>query len=133
MQSIANLKELLTHMQPELNSGCYAFVALPAGFVLDPTHIVASVREPEGHSVILPKQIALDLGLPVAFTAAWITLTVHSDLAAVGLTAAFSQALGQAGISCNVVAGVHHDHLFVPVELAQQAMDALHALSRSAA
>ena len=94
---------------------------------------MASIREPEGLSAILPEQIALDLGLPVAFTAAWITLTVHSDLAAVGLTAAFSQALGQAGISCNVVAGVHHDHLFVPVGQAQQAMDALHALSRSTA
>jgi hypothetical protein len=133
MQIIANLKELLTHMRPELNPGSYVFVALPAGFSLDPVHIVASVREPEGLSVILPEQIALNLGLSVAFTAAWITLTVHSDLAAVGLTAAFSQALGQAGISCNVVAGAHHDHLFVPVALAQQAMDALHALSRSAA
>ena len=40
---------------------------------------------------------------------------------------------GRAGISCNVVAGVHHDHLFVPVEQARQAMDALHALSRSTA
>ncbi len=133
MQAIADLKKLLTHMQPELNPGRYAFVALPADLSLDPAHIVASVREPEGLSVILPEQIAIDLGLSIAFTAAWITLTVHSDLAAVGLTAAFSQALGQAGISCNVVAGVHHDHLFVPVEQAQQAMDALHALSRSTA
>lgn len=95
---------------------------------LDPAHIVASMREPEGLSVILPEQVALDLGLPVAFTAAWITLTVHSDLAAIGLTAAFSSALGQAGISCNVVAGVHHDHLFVPVDQAQQAMETLRAL-----
>ena len=133
MQIISDLKELLIHMRPELHPGRYAFAVLPVGFSLDPGHIIASVREPEGHSVILPEQIALDLGLPVAFTAAWITLTVNSDLAAVGLTAAFSQALGQAGISCNVVAGVHHDHLFVPIDLAQQAMDALHALSRAAA
>jgi hypothetical protein len=130
MQAITDLKTLLTLMQPKLNPGRYAFVALPAGLVLDPAHIVASVREPEGISVVLPEQMALDLGLPIAFAAAWITLTVHSDLAAVGLTAAFSQALGQAGISCNVVAGVFHDHLFVPVDLAQEAMDALNALSR---
>jgi hypothetical protein len=51
----------------------------------------------------------------------------------VGLTAAFSTALGQAGISCNVVAGIHHDHVFVPVEQAQMAMDVLDALQRSAA
>jgi hypothetical protein len=133
MQTVVGLKELLAHMQPELNPGRYAFVALPSGHALDPIRVVASIREPEGLSVILPERAALDLGLPIAFTAAWITLTVLSDLAAVGLTAAFSQALGQAGISCNVVAGVHHDHLFVPVEQAQLAMDALHALARSAA
>lgn len=131
MQAIADLKQLLTHMQPELNPGRYAFVALPDGLALDPAQVVAFIREPEGLSVILTEQVALDFGLPIAFTAAWITLTVHSDLAAVGLTAAFSQALEQAGISCNVVAGVHHDHLFVPVEQAQMAVDALCALSRS--
>ena len=130
MQAIADLKELLAHMQPELNPGRYAFVAVPGSVTIDPSQIVASVREPEGLSVILPEQVALDLGLPVAFTAAWITLTIHSDLAAVGLTAAFSDALGQAGISCNVVAGVHHDHLFVPIDQAQQAMETLRALSR---
>ncbi len=133
MQAISDLKELLTRMRPELNPGRYAFVALPDGTAIDQTLVVASVREPEGLSVIVPEQAALNLDFPIAFTAAWITLTVHSDLAAVGLTAAFSNALGQAGISCNVVAGVRHDHLFVPVDQAQQAMDALHALGRSTA
>jgi hypothetical protein len=130
MQAVSDLRELLAHMQPELNPGRYAFVAVPDGTTLDPGWIVASVHEREGLSVIVPEQIALDTGLPIAFSAAWITLTVHSDLAAVGLTAAFSGALGQAGISCNVVAGVWHDHLFVPVDQAQQALDVLHALSR---
>ncbi len=133
MQPIRDLKTLLTHMQPELNPGRYAFVSLPPGVTLDAADIVASVHEPEGLAVILAEQTALDLDLPVAFTAAWITLTVHSDLAAVGLTAAFAQALAQAGISCNVVAGVHHDHLFVPVEQAERAMEALHTLQRSTA
>ena len=128
-----DLNILLTHMQPELNPGCYAFVSLPFGMEVDPALIVASIRESEGLSVILPEKIALELGLSVAFTAAWITLTVHSDLAAVGLTAAFSQVLAQSGISCNVVAGVHHDHLFVPVEQAQEAMDVLHTLQTSTA
>jgi uncharacterized protein len=133
MQAISDLTLLLTQMRPELKSGRYAFVALPFGVSVDPSHIVASVREPEGLSLIMAEQTALDLGLPVAFTAAWITLTVHSDLAAVGLTSAFSRALADAGISCNVVAGVYHDHLFVPVEQAQQAMGALEALRRSIA
>ena len=132
MQPSTDLKKILAHMQPELNPGRYAFVALPDGHGLDYALAVASIREAEGVSVILPEQVARDLKLPAAFTAAWITLKVHSDLSAVGLTSAFSTALAEAGISCNVVAGVHHDHLFVPFDRAQQAMDTLMALSRPA-
>ncbi|MFN2289231.1 MAG: ACT domain-containing protein [Chromatocurvus sp.] len=131
MQPITDLKQLLACMQPELNPGRYAFVALPEGYDLDYSLVVASIREAEGLSLILPQQIARDLGLPIAFTAAWITLKIYSDLAAVGLTAAFATELAEADISCNVVAGVHHDHLFVPVDQAQQAMNTLIALSRS--
>lgn len=68
------------------------------------------------------------VGVARGVRAAWITLTVHSDLAAVGLTAAFSRVLAEAGISCNVVAGVRHDHIFVPVERAADAMAALRRL-----
>ena len=131
MKPIDDLDALLAGMRPELQSGRFAFVALADGVVLDAAHVVASVREPEGVSVVVPEQVALDLGLPIAFTAAWITLAVHSDLSAVGFTAAFSRALADAGISCNVVAGVHHDHLFVPGGQAQAAMEALQALSRA--
>jgi hypothetical protein len=133
MQAISDLRTLLSSMQPVLNPGRYAYAALPTGSTLDFDLVVASIREPEGLSVVLPEQSALELGLPIAFTAAWITLTVHSDLAAVGLTAAFSNALGERGISCNVVAGTHHDHLFVPIDQAKSAMKALHALQQSAA
>jgi hypothetical protein len=68
-------------------------------------------------------------GLPYDFVACWITLTVHSDLEAVGLTAAFATALGERGISCNVIAGLHHDHLLVPVERKDDALKALRRLA----
>jgi len=131
MKPIGDLDALLARMQPELHPGRYAFVALPDGVALDGAHVVASVREPEGVSIVVAERVALDLGLPIAFTAAWITLAVHSDLAAVGFTAAFSRSLADAGISCNVFAGVHHDHLFVPAAQARAAMEALQALSRA--
>jgi hypothetical protein len=54
---------------------------------------------------------------------------VHSSLQAVGLTAAVATALAERGIACNVVAGFHHDHLFVPHERGAEAMDALAELS----
>ena len=74
---------------------------------------LASFREREGLTLVLERRQAERLGLPYEYVAAWITLTVHSSLAAVGLTAAFATALAEAGISCNVMAGYFHDHLFV--------------------
>lgn len=130
--AISDLTTLLAHMQPALNPGCYVFVTLPGGTSLDARQIVASIREAEGLSVVVAEKLADDLDLPIVFRAAWITLTVHSDLHAVGLTAAISKTLAQADIGCNVVAGVHHDHLFVPFDLADKAMDALRRLSTSA-
>jgi hypothetical protein len=69
------------------------------------------------------------LQLRYDFVAGWITLQVHSALAAVGLTAVVSTALADAGISCNVVAGYHHDHLLVPLERVDEALTVLHGLA----
>jgi hypothetical protein len=103
----------------------YAFV--------DPDHPVvrlaaATIMEDEGLTVVLRRKDADDHGIPYEFVAAWLTLTVHSSLEAIGLTAAFSSALGQAGISCNVLAGFHHDHLLVPIAEAARAVEVLRGL-----
>ncbi|MCA0375296.1 MAG: ACT domain-containing protein [Gemmatimonadetes bacterium] len=125
--------DLLLHtLDPVLNRGVFAFVRGTNDAVTDASRVVAFIRESEGLSLVVEESYAIDHGLDVVFRCAWITLTVHSDLAAVGLTAAVSAALGRAGISCNVVAGVSHDHLFVPVEDSVPAMQALAALQRQA-
>jgi uncharacterized protein len=117
-------------MQPTLHDGVYAFVSVapPADVAfLEP---IATFRESEGVTLIVKEQRATEAGLPVLFRAAWITLTVHSDLQAVGLTAAVATALAEAGISCNVVAAAFHDHIFVPVTSANDALTVLHQLQR---
>ena len=129
--AIRDLDRLLAGMRPSLQPGRYAFATLPASHALDPQQVIASIREADGVSVVLAEADALALGVPIAFTAAWITLDVHSDLAAIGLTAAFSQALAQAGIGCNVVAGTCHDHLFVAATQAEDAMAVLRALQEA--
>lgn len=131
--AIRDLDVLLASLHPTLHPGRYAFATLPAGHTVDTARIVASIREAEGLSLVLAEADAQALGLPIAFIAAWITLKVHSDLAAVGLTAAFSQALAQAGIGCNVIAGTIHDHIFVPIEQAAGAMNVFQDLQRNAA
>jgi uncharacterized protein len=130
--AVSNLAELLHSMSPMLNPGTYAFVSLPGGRMPDRVEPIATFREGEGLTLIVEERQAMDAGLPVLFRAAWITLAVHSDLQAVGLTAAVATALAEAGISCNVVAAAHHDHLFVPVESAQQAIAVLQTLQSRA-
>lgn len=129
---ISNLDTLLRSMEPVLHDGVYVYCTVPHDSQLAALTPVVTVREAEGLTVVVPESQALAVGLPVLFRAAWISLTVHSDLEAVGLTAAFSTALGQAGISCNVVAGAFHDHIFVPVAQAQATMAVLRALQQDA-
>jgi len=125
MAGETNLSLLLRSMAPHLNEGDYVFCTLLPGTAIDLTHVVGSFREQEGLTVILARDKAQALGLSFDYVAAWITLNVHSALQAVGLTAAFATALGEAGISCNVIAGYYHDHLFVAREHADRALEAL--------
>ncbi|VBB10132.1 ACT domain-containing protein [Burkholderia stabilis] len=123
---------LLRTMQPELHPGAFVFVSLPPGTDVSLSEAIATFREAEGLTVVVDEETAARHGWPVLFRAAWITLTVHSDLAAVGLTAAFARALGAAGISCNVMAAAYHDHIFVPFDDGPRALDALAGLQRDA-
>ena len=129
---VSDLALLLESLQPQLNPGVYVFACLPPGQELGALQPLATLREAEGLTVVAEEAAALSAGLPAMFRAAWITLNVHSDLQAVGLTAAVAGALTQAGIACNVLAGAHHDHLFVPWDAAQQAMQCLRGLQPSA-
>jgi len=130
--AVVDIRTLISRMEPRLNPGRYVYATLPAGKVIDPDHLIALVREPEGLSVVVEESVAAREGLAAVFPCAWITLTVPSDLAAIGLTAAFSSALAREGVSCNVVAGRNHDHLFVPASLAGTAMTTLRKLQSDA-
>ncbi|NMY68508.1 ACT domain-containing protein [Pseudomonas sp. WS 5414] len=129
MAGETSLATLLRSMSPQLNDGEYVFCSLTDPSLLQDCEVLGSFREREGLTVILPRQQAERLGLAFDYVAAWITLNVHSALEAVGLTAAFAGALGQAGISCNVIAGYYHDHLFVGQADAQRAMQVLQKLA----
>jgi hypothetical protein len=125
-----DLRVLLASMEPELVPGEWVYttastgLALPAG--ADP---VVLVREREGVTLVLARSDADRLGLVYGYVAAMVSLRVHSALAAVGLTAAVASCLADAGLSCNVVAGFHHDHLFVPYERGAECVELLRRLS----
>lgn len=124
-----NLAQLLKNMQPELHPGYYVFCTVASMEQIDTSTILAMFKEAEGYTVILSQEAADHLQLPYPCTMAWITLTVHSSLEAVGLTAAFATALAAVNISCNTVAGFYHDHIFVPHTDADKAMETLLALT----
>jgi uncharacterized protein len=120
---------LIKSLQPSLHEGTYVFCSVKEMPAIGLDDAVCFFREKEGITLILKREIADKAGLPYTFLASWITITVQSSLQSIGLTAIFSDALANAGISCNVVAGCHHDHIFVPKDKAAEAMKILNRLS----
>jgi len=124
-----DLTKLLKTLQPTLHPGQYVFCTVDDLTRINPVEVVSVFKETEGYTIIADRLFADRLNLNYNFIAAWITLTVHSSLQAVGLTAAFSRALADENISCNVVAGYFHDHIFVDEHNADKALTVLKKLS----
>lgn len=112
-------------LKPHLHDGIYVFCKVDTLSAELIQHSVATFRESEETTVILPKEMADERHLHYNYQAAWITLQVDTDLDMVGLTARFSTALADAGISCNVLAAYHHDHIFVNHADAKKALETL--------
>jgi hypothetical protein len=125
---MTDLEQMLATLEPQVRDGEYVYVLDPDGsaVVLEPE---ALIQEAEGRAVVVRREVADEAGLTYDTALSWITLSVHSSLEAVGLTAAFSTALGRAGISCNVLAGLHHDHILVPIGRRDDAVGVLRELA----
>jgi uncharacterized protein len=130
MAGETDLQKLLAALNPELNAGEFVYCQVDSREAAASLEPICIFLEQEGITVILPRVRADKMGFSYPMVCAWITLTVHSSLEGVGLTAAVSRALAEANISCNVVAAWHHDHLFVPLKDAERAMDVLRSLSK---
>lgn len=130
MSGEKNLEVLLKTMKPKHNVGEFVFCTTDHLEQINISQIIMSFHEEESITIIAKKEVADQLNLEYSFVASWITLTVHSALEAVGLTAAFSNALSENGISCNVVAAYYHDHIFIDVKDTEKAMNVLNAFSK---
>ena len=109
-----DLARLLATLDPQLHPERYSFSA-----AIDPIleeKDFAVVREAEGLTLIRPDSKG---------DWARISLGAHSSLDAVGLTAELSSRLAAAGLSANIVAALHHDHIFVPWDRRGEALAAL--------
>lgn len=127
-------RAMVAGMTPVLDGETYAFCsASDSALVAEALPLATGMfREAEGISLILTTGDAGRLGFAVDQPMARITLNVYSALDGVGLTAAVASALADAGIACNMVAAFHHDHAFVPLAHAEEALAILEALQRGA-
>ncbi|MBB1495184.1 ACT domain-containing protein [Propioniciclava sp. MC1595] len=125
MAGLTNLHEILGALRPSVRQGSFVYVTLPT-----PPEVEAYARivEDEGITLVVDQSTADEHGWEYEGVFAWITLQVHTSLTSVGITAAVSTALARVGISCNVLAGYYHDHLLVPAESVDEAIDVLGGL-----
>jgi len=132
MNGEINLGTLLVAMRPILHESPYVFCSVSQNTYDNLSFSpLCMFREQEGITIITTEKQAIDDGLSFNTTWAWIALTAHSSLSAVGFLAAITGRLAKAGISVNPVSGYYHDHLFVPWESREIAINILKELSCS--
>jgi len=119
-------------MEPELQNENYIFCSFPDTDIAGILHMepICCFQEKEGLTLIVNKEVADKNEIKYLSVFKLISLTIHSSLDAVGLTAAISQKLADKGISANVVAAYFHDHIFVPEEKAHLAVESLRELQQ---
>jgi hypothetical protein len=128
MNGIRDLPSLLVNLEPRHIPGEFVFCSIDSRDLQSLGNKPLLIyRESEGITVVVPKEVAVQHSL--SFENKWglLTLTVHSDLEAVGLLATVTKALADSDISVNVVSAYFHDHLFVPYS---KVYDALHILEK---
>ena len=130
MAGETNLEKLLKSLNPVHVKGDYVYCSVVNLDHISIEEVMSSCKEAEGISIVVKKEYADKMNLPYSSVLAWITLTVHSSIDAIGMTAAFSKVLAENNISCNVVAAFYHDHIFVAKGDVQKAIDLLKNLSK---
>ncbi len=115
-------------MSFKLNKGEYVFCFVKELNMISSIDILCSFKEINGYSIIISKNTAISNSLKYDFISAWITFDTITHLDSIGITSLFSSALSNENISCNVVASLNNDHIFVPFKKRIKALEILNNL-----
>ncbi|MGB3337339.1 MAG: ACT domain-containing protein [Devosia sp.] len=130
MPGETDLTRLLASLDPVLDDREFGYAIVPHGTTLPAGfHPLGMFHEAEGVTLIAPAADLAAAGIESQTGLARLTMMVQSSLEAVGMTAAMATALTRVGISANVVAAYHHDHIFVPWDRRDEAVAALQSLA----
>ncbi len=127
MPGETDLEKMLSGLRPLLLDDDFVFCTVAGASLIDVAHLnpLATYQEQEGLSLLLEQGQADAAAYKYHGVFKGITLTVHSSLDAVGLTAAVASKLAKFDIPANMVAAHYHDHVFVPREKAPKALELL--------
>ena len=131
--AVSDLGELLKKMKPKLFEGTYYFASVDSSNLMELANYLDDItgifRENEGLTIVFSGKIKDDIlqitEKDIIGPFALITLSVESDLMAIGFLAKITEALAKEKISVNAFSAYHHDHIFVPFERKDDAMKAL--------
>jgi len=126
-----NLDILLSEMRPALIDGVFVFCTVPPEYSYAKLEPELMFREDEGVTLVVRRDCAEQNNIPYQFPSRKISILIHSSLEAVGLMAALATSLAAEKISVNPVSAYYHDHLFVPADRAEDALNALLRLSQA--
>lgn len=131
---IRDTHAMLANMTPVLKDGEFVFCATTDADVIARALPLAlgSFKEEESVTLILGRADAATLGFRETAPMRRIVLEVFSSLEGVGLTATVAGALAAENIPCNMVAAFHHDHVFVPTDMAERALAVLRDVQKRA-
>ncbi|MFS1523210.1 ACT domain-containing protein [Microbulbifer sp. 2304DJ12-6] len=125
--------EILWNMYPRLQEETYVFCQVADARLTDViANSLCIFREGEGMCVILPQYLARQHGLAASIPFRQITLQILSGFSTIQLTAIVTGALADAGIAANVITALRHDHIFVPEDSAERALQLLCGISNRA-
>ncbi|KAI4112442.1 MAG: hypothetical protein LQ345_006409 [Seirophora villosa] len=129
----SSLLKLLSSLRTSMHPDIFVFLTYPNKLPLpDALGVEMYFQEREEYTIIATLDSAKNCNLDYVFPCRKITCEVHSSLEAVGFMAAMSKKLTERGIGANPVSGYYHDHLFVPVDRADEAVQALEELAKDA-